>query len=190
MVGVGGNAWGTHVCQCPTWMLWGPNLLPVCCQGGSRATPWWHHSPDDGANPSRWSRSHPASQSLSQDTRCFLPAAIQGASLPPRAHTASVARAWPEASGPMCPQRSLRAPDGDAGVFPASFLLSAVALAFCTAGPKCVFNGLRAQRWMGRGCSWVLLWLLGFSSAIKLPRFGTDPWSGSRTCPRPSKQRR
>lgn len=149
-----------------------------------RATPWWHHSPSDGANP------HPASQSLSQDTRCFLPAAIPGASLPPWAHAVSMARAWLEASGSTCPQRSLRAPDGDAGVFPASFLLSAVALAFCTAGPKCVFHGLRAQRWTGRGCSWVLLWLLGFGSAMRLPRFGIDPWSGSKTCPHPSEEQR
>lgn len=97
----------------------------------------------------------------------------RGASLELRAHVAVVVRAQPEASSFTRSRKSPRAPDGDAEVFPASFLLSAVALAFCTTGPKCVFHRARAQRWMGRGCSRVLLGSLALSPLFKLARFGT-----------------
>lgn len=132
-----------------------------------------------------------ASQPPSQDMRCFLPTTSRGASLELRAHAASMARAWPEASGSARPRKSLRAPDGDAEVFPASFLLSAVALAFCTAGPKCVFHGVRAQRRTGRGCSRVLLGSLPSAPLLNWLHLGLVCGVASvqdSKRPRPSKQ--
>lgn len=171
-------------------MLQGLNPLPVCCQGGFKGSPsvasrplrrdkspGLERAPPLASQPhSRWDALSP----LLSGQRCWS-----------RGHAVSVARAWPEVCGSKHLPRSLRAPDGDAGVFPASFLLSAVALAFCTAGPKCVFHGVRAQRWTGRGCSWVLLGSLALTPLFSW--LGLDLACGvagvqDSKCPCPSKQ--
>lgn len=145
---------GAPLCARAQGMLKGPSLLPVGCQGGS-----------EGSIPVPRMAQTPRDEPVPIPAGCFAPLLSRQCCWS-RGHAASVARAWPEACGSKHLPRSLRAPDGDAGVFPASFLLSAAALAFCTAGPKCVFHGVRAQRWTGRGCSWVLLGSLAFSPLL------------------------
>jgi len=136
-LGIGGDPWGVSPCRCPALAAGTPgdavrakSLSLHAAEGASRATSCWYRSP------------------CPRTRGAFSP-------LPAGEHRSSrgrTLRAWPEASGSTCPRRSLRAPDGDSEVFPASFLLAAVALAFCTAGPKCVFHGVKAQRRTGRGC--------------------------------------
>lgn len=152
--GVWGNPWGQSPrdderaepapCALPRWIQGQP-------LGGIRA-------PTMGQTPRLEQAPHSRLGALSlllSGQRCWS-----------RGHAVCVARARPEVCGSKHLPRSLQAPDGDAGVFPASFLLSAVALAFCTAGPKCVFHGVRAQRWTGRGCSWVLLGSLALTPLL------------------------
>lgn len=164
------------------------NLLPVCCQGVFKGIPSgasqslrWDKSPLERASPT-------VSITATFPGGCFAPAAVRAALLELWARC-EPGPAWPEVCGSKHLPRSLQAPDGDAGVFPASFLLSAVALAFCTAGPKCVFHGVRAQRWTGRGCSWVLLGSLAL--ALLLSWLGLDLACGvagvqDSKCPCPS----
>lgn len=143
-------------------MLKGLNLLPVRCPGGFKG------SPSVASWPLRWDKS-PRLERAPHSRLDALSLLLSGQHCWSHGHAVSVARAWPEVCGSKHLPRSLQAPDGDAGVFPASFLLSAVALAFCTAGPKCVFHGVRAQWWTGRGCSWVLLGSLALNPLLSWP---------------------